>query len=101
MTTKILTMRIAAPLYSALCISAARDGVPISSYARQLVEQEHQAEQITCLRTELLNKLENIAKTSTVPSATSDEMLLLIRAIAAHLSPQMVAQVRAKLTQPK
>ena len=101
MTAKILTVRIPAPLYSELCISAAEVGVPISTYVRRLIEQEHQAEQITCLRSELLIKLDSIAKIASAPATISDEMLLLSRAIAAHLNPQLVAQVRAKLSQPQ
>lgn len=100
MTTKILTVRIPAPVYSELCISAAELGVPISAHVRRLIKQEHQAEQLALLRSELLARLDRLmpaAPTSHAPSSALDEILLLSRATAAHLNPQLVAQVRAKL----
>ena len=100
MTTKILTVRIPAPVYSELCTSAAELGVPISAHVRRLIEQEHQAEQLALLRSELLARLDRLmpaAPTSHAPSPALDEILLLSRATAAHLNPQLVAQVRARL----
>lgn len=100
MTTKILTFRIPVPIYSSLCVSAAELGVPVSAHVRRLVEQEHQAEQIRQLRSELLAKLDQLtpaAGQTAAPSPALDEILLLSRATAAHLNPQLVAQVRAKL----
>ena len=100
MTTKILTIRIPVPVYSELCSTAAELGVPISAHVRRLIEQEHQAEQVTQLRTELLARLDqmNLAAPQAVAlSPAMDEILLLSRATAAHLNPQLVAQVRAKL----
>lgn len=100
MTTKILTIRIPSPVYSGLCTSAAELGVPVSAHVRRLIEQEHQAEQIAQLRTELLARLDRLAvATPAAPAASSplDEILLLSRATAAHLNPQLVAQVRARL----
>ena len=103
MTTKILTIRVPAPVYSGLCSAAAECGVPVSAYVRRLIEQEHQAEQVTQLRTELLARLDRMTPTTApapVPSPALDETLLLSRAIAAHLNPQLVAQVRARLGTP-
>lgn len=100
MTTKILTIRVPAPVYSELCTNAAQLGVPISAHVRRLIEQEHQAEQVTQLRTELLDRLDKMilaALQTAAPSPVMDEILLLSRATAAHLNPQLVAQVRAKL----
>jgi hypothetical protein len=100
MTTKILTIRIPAPVYSELCTIAAELGVPVSAHVRRLIEQEHQAEQVALLRSELLARLDRLtpmASPSPAPSSALDEILLLIRATAAHLNPQLVAQVRAKL----
>ena len=100
MTTKILTIRVPAPVYSELCASAAELGVPVSAHVRRLIEQEHQAEQLHQLRTELLARLDqmNLAAPQTAaPLPAMDEILLLSRATAAHLNPQLVAQVRAKL----
>jgi len=68
---------------------------------RRLIEQEHQAEQITLLRTELLAKMDQMCSAvppPAAPSASLNEILLLSRATAAHLNPQLVAQVRAKLS---
>ena len=96
MTTKILTVRIPAPLYSSLCSNAAVLGVSVAAHVRRLVETEHNAEQVENLRAELLAKLDNLAATP-AQSSEPDEMLLLTRAIAAHCNPQLVAQVRAKL----
>lgn len=102
MTTKILTIRVPAPVYSGLCASAAECGVPVSAHVRRLIEQEHQAEQVSQLRTELLAKLDRMTPTSaTVPSLALNEILLLTRATAAHLNPQLVSQVRAKLAPPQ
>lgn len=101
MTTKILTVRIPAPVYSDLCASAAELGVPVASHVRRLIEQEHQAEQISQLRHELLAKLDQLAPATpaTPPRSPSlDEILLLCRATAVHLNPQLVSQVRARLT---
>jgi len=101
MTTKILTVRIPAPVYSGLCTSAAELGVPVSAHVRQLIEQEHQAERVANLRAELLARLDRLstaAPTAPTPSPLLDEILLLSRAIAAHLNPQLVAQVRARLS---
>lgn len=104
MTTKILTIRVPAPVYSELCTSAAELGVPISSHVRRLIEQEHQAQQVRLLRMELLARFDSLTPVL-VPSPASppaiEEMLLLSRAIAAHLNPQLVAQVRAKLSNQK
>lgn len=100
MTTKILTIRVPTPVYSELCMSAAELGVPISSHIRRLIEQEHQAEQVRMLRIELLARFDNLPPApvpSTVLSPAIEEILLLSRATAAHLNPQLVAQVRAKL----
>jgi hypothetical protein len=100
MTTKILTIRVPAPIYSQLCANAAELGVPISAHVRRLIETEYQAEQVAQLRTELLARLNTLAS-SVQPTALSspamDEILLLARATAAHLNPQLVAQVRSKL----
>jgi hypothetical protein len=98
MTTKVLTVRIPAPVYSAICQQSAELGVPVSAYVRRMIEQEHQAEQIAEMRNELLSKLDNLAApAATTPSPAQDELLLLVRAVAAHLNPQLVAQVRARL----
>lgn len=101
MTTKILTIRIPAPVYSELCTSAAELGVPVSAHIRRLIEQEHQAEQLGNLRMELLVRLDRLTSTAPAVPAQSlalEEILLLTRATAAHLNPQLVAQVRAKLS---
>lgn len=100
MTTKILTIRVPAPIYSELCSAAAELGVSVSAHVRRLIEQEHQAEQVQQLRTELLDRLDKMvpaAPQTATPSPAMDEILLLSRATAAHLNPQLVAQVRAKL----
>lgn len=101
MTSKILTIRIPAPVYSELCTTAAELVVPISAHVRRLIEQEHQAGQVALLRTELLARLDRLTpmvSQSPTPSPALEEVLLLSRATAAHLSPQLVAQVRARLT---
>lgn len=100
MTTKILTLRIPAAVYSELCTSAAEVGIPVSAHVRRLIEQEHQAERVANLRTELLARLDGLSasvQTAPAPSQLLHEILLLSRAIAAHLNPQLVAQVRARL----
>jgi len=100
MTTKILAIRVPAPIYSELCSYAAELGVPVSAYVRRLIEQEHQAEQVRQLRTELLARLDQMdsaALQPATPSPALDEILLLVRATAAHLNPHLVAQVRAKI----
>jgi hypothetical protein len=103
MTTKILTIRVPSQVYSQLCTMAAELGLPVSSHVRRLIEQEHQAEQIALLRGELLIRLDRLVPISQANPATSpvlDELLLLVRAMAAHLNPQMVAQVRMRLANP-
>jgi hypothetical protein len=104
MTTKILTFRVPVPVYSELCTSAAELGVPVSAHIRRLIEQEHQAEQVSLLRIELLARFDSLTP-ALVPSPVSppaiEEILLLSRATAAHLNPQLVAQVRAKLSNQK
>ena len=104
MTTKILTVRVSSAQYSALSSDAGELGVSISAHIRRLVEREHQSGQLTELRGELLARLDGLAASHPQPAAplttTGDEVLLLCRAVAAHLNPQLVAQVRAKLTQP-
>lgn len=92
MTTKILTVRVPSPLYTTLCRDAGELGVPVSSHVRRLLEREHEAVQIDSLRRELLGRLDGRNTTS-----QSEEVLLLCRAMAAHLSPQLVTQVRAKI----
>lgn len=105
MTTKILTFRVPVPVYSDLCTSAAELGVPVSAHIRHLIEQEHQADQLTQLRVELLARLDSLTTAllpkSPVPPPELEEILLLSRATAAHLNPQLVAQVRAKLNNQK
>jgi hypothetical protein len=100
MTTKILSLRVSAPVYSELCSNAAELGVPVSAHVRRLIEQEHQAQQVAQLRTELLARLDQMSSAlpqAVAPSPAMDEVLLLMRAIAAHLNPHLVAQVRARL----
>jgi predicted DNA-binding ribbon-helix-helix protein len=100
MTTKILTIRVPAPVYSELCTNAAELGVPVSAHVRRLIEQGHQAQQVTQLRVEVLDRLNTLTSTApqtAAPSPALAEILLLARATAAHLNPQLVAQVRAKL----
>jgi hypothetical protein len=101
MTTKILTFRVPAPIYSDLCASAAELGIPLSAHIRNLIEQEQQANQVSMLRVELMAKLESLSVSirpqSQVSPVLLEELLLLTRGTAAHLSPQLVAQVKAKL----
>lgn len=99
MTTKILTVRVPSPLYSALCQDAGEIGVPVSAHIRRLLERENDAQQIDTLRRELLSRIDNLAGQRMAPSPANDEVLLLCRAVAAHLNPQLVTQVRARLAQ--
>lgn len=99
MTTKIFTVRVPSPLYAALCQDAGEIGVPVSAHIRRLLERENDAQQIDCLRRELLSRIDNLAGQRMAPSPVSEEVLHLCRAVAAHLNPQLVAQVRAKLAQ--
>ena len=99
MTTKILTVRVPSWLYTSLCDAAGEAGVPVSAHVRRQLERENDALQLSALRGELLSRLDMMALASApVAAAASDaEVLLLCRAVAAHLNPQMVVQVRAKL----
>ena len=99
MTTKILTVRIPSSLYTSLCEAAGEAGMPISAHVRRQLERENDALQLAALRGELLSRLDMLALASAPVAVTSGhaEMLLLCRAVAAHLNPQMVVQVRAKL----
>lgn len=99
MTTKILTVRLPSPLYAALCQDAGEIGVPVSAHIRRLLERENDAQQIDALRRELLSRFDHLSGQRMAPASANDEMLLLSRAIAAHLNPQLVAQVRARLAQ--
>ena len=103
MTTKILTTRIPVALYSALCRDAGELGIPVAAYVRRLVEREHEASQISNLRHELLARLDQLVQQHQQPRTTDrefrNEVLLLCRAIAAHLNPQLVAQVHARISQ--
>lgn len=99
MTTKILTIRVPSPLYATLCRDAGESGVPVSAHVRRLIEREHEVEQIDSLRRELLNRLDGLAGPGSKSGTPGEEVLLLCRAIAAHLNPQLVAQTRAKLNQ--
>lgn len=108
MTTKILTVRVPSPLYSSLCQAAGELGVPISAHLRRLLERQNDALQLAALRDELLARLDRLAVPGLPTSAsaaaaaaatTGTEVLLLCRAVAAHLNPQLVAQVRARLAQ--
>lgn len=95
MTTKILTVRVPSPLYATLCRDAGELGVPVSSHVRRLLEREHEVEQIDNLRRELLDRLEVLTGRTT--TSHGEEVVLLCRAVAAHLNPQLVAQVRSRL----
>ena len=99
MTTKILTIRVPSPVYATLCRDAGELGVPISAHVRRLIERENDSAQLDNIRRELLNRLDDLAVQRPQASTGTDEMLLLCRAVAAHLNPQLVAQVRAKLAQ--
>lgn len=101
MTTKILTVRLPATLYSTLCREAGEVGVSISAYARRVIERESDAQQLDELRRELLARLDALAAPTTQATQASPELLLLCRGIAAHLNPQLVTQVRARLAQPQ
>ena len=103
MTTKILTVRVPSPLYASLCQAAGELGVPISAHVRRQLERENDAHQLAALREELLARLDRLA-VSVLPAASAPsyaEVLLLCRAVAAYLNPQLVAQVRAKLALPQ
>jgi len=97
MTTKILTVRVPSPIYATLCKDAGELGVPVSAHIRRLIEREHQAEQLTALHDKLLGRIDRLAQATTQSAPAHEEILLLCRAIAAHLNPQLVAQVRTKL----
>ena len=99
MTTKILTVRVPSSLYTSLCDAAGEAGMPISAYVRRQLERENDGLQLAALRVELLARLDSFALASAPVAATAHhaEVLLLCRAVAAHLNPQMVVQVRAKL----
>ena len=99
MTTKILTIRVPSPVYASLCRDAGELGVPVSAHVRRLIEHENDSMQLDQMRRELLNRLDNLAALRPLPNPDNSEMLLLCRAIASHLSPQLVSQVRAKLAQ--
>lgn len=99
MTTKILTVRVPSLVYAALCRDAGEIGVPVSAHIRRLIERENDAQQLDAVRRELLTRLDGLAAQRLQPNASNDELLLLCRAVAAHLNPQLVAQVRAKLAQ--
>ena len=101
MTTKILTVRVPATLYSSLCREAGELGVSVSAYARRVIERESDAQQLDDVRRELLARLDALAAPAAQPDPQSPELLLLCRAIAAHLNPQLVTQVRARLSQPQ
>lgn len=99
MTTKVLTVRVPSPVYAALCRVAGEIGVPVSAHIRRLIERENDAQQLDALRRELLARLDGLAVQRPQANVNHDELLLLCRAVAAHLNPQLVAQVRAKLAQ--
>lgn len=105
MTTKILTVRVPSPLYASLCQAAGELGVPISAHLRRLLERQNDALQLTTLRDELLERMDRLAQPGQLSTAsaatgtTGNEVLLLCRAVAAHLNPQLVAQVRARMAQ--
>lgn len=104
MSTKILTFRIPVSVYSSLCISAAELGVSVSAHVRRLVEQEHQAEQIREIRRELINRLDQLILAhgkTTGAFQNFEEILMLSRATASHLNPQLVTFVRAQLANQK
>ncbi|MDA8384315.1 MAG: hypothetical protein M0037_14905, partial [Betaproteobacteria bacterium] len=61
--------------------------------------REIDAQQIDTLRRELLSRIDDLAGKRMAPFPASEETLHLCRAVAAHLNPQLVAQVRAKLAQ--
>lgn len=95
MTTKTLTVRIPVPVYSNLCQEAGELGVPLASHVRRLLERESEMHHIEQLHQEILAKVAALG-----PAAATEapaELLHLARAIAAHLNPQLVAQVQAKL----
>jgi hypothetical protein len=101
MTSKVLTLRVPAPVYSRLCEQAGELGVPVSAHVRRVIERESEALGIEQLRREILEKLAEREPSgpSAASSAVLDEVLLLAQGIAAHLHPQLVAQVKAKLGQ--
>lgn len=103
MTTKILTVRVPAPLYSSLSQQAGELGMPVAAHVRGLLERQNDAQQLQALRAELLQKLDRLVVTSQPAAAQPNglEVLLLCRAIAAQMNPQLVAQVRAKLALPQ
>jgi hypothetical protein len=99
MTTKILTVRVPSLLYAALCQDAGEIGVAVSAHIRRLLERENDAQQIDAFRRELFSRIDNLAGQRITASQANDEVLMLCRAIAAHLNPQLVTQVRARFAQ--
>ena len=99
MTTKILTLRVSTPIYSTLCKNAGEKGMPIAAYVRQLVERKNSTDQFDQMQKEILDRLDTVITHIRTKPAAGPELLLLCRGIAAHISPQLVAQVRAKLAQ--
>jgi len=97
MTTKILTLRVPSKIYARLCQDAGEKGVSISAHVRTLVEREHEVDQIENVRHELLNRINQMAELNIQTALVDAEVVLMCRAIATHLNPQLVAQTLAKL----
>lgn len=101
MTSKTLTFRVPSGLYLRLSTEAAEQGMHLSSYLRLALQREHDETTLAGMRAELLERLEQCFSNMSVGSGNQVEILYLTRAIANHLSPQIIVQVKSRLADDK
>jgi hypothetical protein len=104
MATKTLTIRLPANLYQYVNDTAGEIGMPISTYVRSCIEKEHEISALDKMRCELLNRLDEL-RCSLSFSAVNDnqpnEILYLVRELAADRNPQIIQKVQALLNHPQ
>ena len=95
MASKIITLRLPRTTYELLAKAAAVAGLPLSVYVRGRIDSAELSANIELLRSAVLNA---VSESAPRPGGqTGPELLLLARAIAAHLNPRIPQEVAARL----
>ena len=97
MASKIVTLRLPKSTYNILSSAAAVAGLPLSVFVRSKIDRAEVAASLDNLTAEIQKVAANHRAPSQVTRSREREILLLLRAAAAHLNPQIPSAVAAKL----
>ena len=97
MASKIVTLRLPKTTYDILSSAAAVAGLPLSVFVRSKIDRAEVAASLDNLTAEVQKVAADHRTPPQVTRSQEREILLLLRATAAHLNPQIPSTVAAKL----